>query len=375
MTPNTSIATNGDRTDTPADENGTPKQMFGRMRERNGQGPAKLNGYRANKISSMTNIPERRGLALNGGEGGSDEVDSAIIEKNFCTPEQSHFNGMHRMKSLGSLSQYELSFGTTPKSLAKLKEELEVRQHALAKRRSLTNLFESNLLQAEMEERDALKQESIFGDRPIHLHAKYKKRLGVGDTKYIGGDDSHTPDKCHQLTKMKSLGTIPDLLSEPITYDPFLTPMVGRRHPASLHNVDGERQHSPRPCDDSNGSSDMDDESAFLRNQHSDHVRFLNDTGLMKGSFERGFRRSYNRKHGQVQPTTPLRQSDGYFQMPLPVTKKPYRNGNEERNRSSVHSLPSDGKFEVIIRYDLVFQSHWRSSLATQTRVQCETCI
>lgn len=322
---------------------------FGRFRDRNMQMPSNTNGYRANKMSSMNNIPERNVRAL-----GSDEVDSGMSEKNFRTPENRAFNGMHRMKSLGSLSQYELSFGTTPQSMAKLKEDLAVRQHALVKRRSLTNLFETNLKRAELEERSALTRESIFGGRPIQVHPKYKRKFGIGDTKYIGADDGHTPDKSYQLTKMKSLGTIPDLVSEPIAYDPFLTPMVGRRHPASLHNVDGERR-SPRAFDDSNGSSDLDDESEFLRHQPDDHVRFMNESGLMKGSFERGFRRSYNRKHEQTKPTTPLRQSDGYFQMPLPVGKKIYRNhGNEQRNRSSVHSLPSDGKFEIIIRYDHV---------------------
>lgn len=314
--------------------------IFGR-RDRNSLQPTYRNGHRVNKIKSMTNVPERKGQPA-----GVDQVDSVVNENAYGTPENC-FNGMHKIKSLGNLSQYEMSFGTTPQSLTKLKDDLEMRQQALSKRRSLTNLFESNLKEAEMEERSALKRESIFGSRQ---NGKYKRKFGIGDTKYIGIDD--TPEnKTYQLTKMKSLGTIPDLVSERISYDPFLTPMVGRRHPASLHNFEGESRSS-RNYDDSNGSSDLEDEVDFLRHQPDEHVRFMNESDLMKGTFVRGFRRSYNRKQDQARPTTPLRQSDGYFQMPPSVGKKTYRHqGAEQRSRSSVHSLPSDGKFEPIIRY------------------------
>lgn len=393
LTPNTSVALPDDQADillTKEDGDGMPN-MFGRLRERNTKQPtSSLNGYRANKIQSMSNIPERNGhgtiknhrhqngtaaaggvngLQTNGTTGagdGEDQVDSGMDENTYCTPENS-FNGMHRMQSLGNLSQYEMSFGATPKSLAKLKEELEMRQLALTKRRSLTNLYESNLKQSECNDGAGDKRESIFGPKPTTHTAKYKRKIGIGDTKYIGIDDN-TPDKSYQLTKMKSLGTIPDLVSERISYDPFWTPMVGRRHPASLCNGssggnggggDNDRQ-STRTFDDSNGSSDFDDESDFLRHQPDEHVRFMNETDLMRGSFERGFRRSYNRKYDDT-AKQPLRQSDGYFQMPPPVGKKPISHrqqqqqsqGGEQRNRSSVHSLPSDGRFEVIIRYDL----------------------
>lgn len=346
LTPNTSVTANDDKTDSGMEE--MSPIVFARLRERNPLQPT-VNGYRVNKIQSMNNIPEKHVHT----SSGEDQVDSGMDENNFSTPENG-FKGIHRMKSLGSLSQYEMSFGATPKSLTKLKDDLELRQQALVKRRSMTNLYESSLKEAEIEERETFKRESIFG-RSAQGQSKYKRKYGVGDTKYIGIDD--TPDKSYQLTKMKSLGTIPDLLSERISYDPFLTPMVGRRHPASVHDFDGDRRSSPRQFDDSNGSSDLEDEVDFLRHQPDEHVRFMNESHLMKGSFERGFRRSYNRKHDQTKPTTPLRQSDGYFQMPAPVGNgKSYRQqGPEQRSRSSVHSLPSDGKFEVIIRYDLAY--------------------
>lgn len=389
LTPNTSVALPDDKADSPTikENNNGMGNLFGRLRERNTkQQPTSLNGYRQNKIQSMGNIPERNGHQMiknnhhqNGGDGngqqtngdgdGEDQIDSGMDENTYCTPENS-FNGMHRMKSLGNLSQYEMSFGTTPKSLAKLKEELEMRQLALTKRRSLTNLYESNLKQTEANERANDNNESIFGPKSTSQTTKYKRKIGIGDTKYIGIDDN-TPDKSYQLTKMKSLGTIPDLVSERISYDPFWTPMVGRRHPASMCNGSsggGGRNSADDDCqslrtfNDSNGSSDFDDESDFLRHQPDEHVRFMNETDLMRGSFERGFRRSCNRKYDDT-AKQPLRQSDGLFQIPLPVGKKTISHrqqqqksqpqGVEQRNRSSVHSLPSDGRFDVIIRYDL----------------------
>lgn len=352
LTPNTSVPVDDDRCDS-GTEDPTVAQYL-----RNGNGRSS-NGSRIDKIQSMTSISNRLT------EVAEDQVDSGTDEQ-FCrTPENGN---IYRMKSLGSLSQYERAFGATPKTLLKLKEDFENRRLAmLTRRKSLTNLLAevsdtsdaenvkpSNANEFKMPVARAPNRDGIFFTaRNNQTNGKYKKRIGVGDTKYIGADVDTPDQKQYHLTKIKSLGTIPDLLTERTNYDPFWTPMVVRRHPASLHSFDGRTRYSPPFDGRSDGSSDMDEQEDFLRHQPDEHVRFMNEMGLLKGSFERGFCRSYNRKHERtMKPTTPFRKSDGYFQMPnLSVKKGQRHSSGEQKCRSSVHSLPSDGKFDAI-RYE-----------------------
>lgn len=353
LTPNTSVAVDEDRGDS-GTEDATVSQN---QHLRNGDGRPS-NGYRMDKIQSMSSISNRLT------EVSEDQVDSGTDEQ-FCrTPENGN---IYRMKSLGSLSQYERAFGATPKTLLKLKEDFENRRLAmLTRRRSLTNLLAEtsdasdaenvmpNVGEFKMPEMRAPNRDGIFFTaRTHHQNGKYKKRIGIGDTKYIGTDFDTPEQKQYHLTKIKSLGTIPDLLAERTNFDPFWTPMVTRRHPASLHSFDGQSRYSPPFDGRSDGSSDMDEHEDFLRHQPDEHVRFMNEMGLLKGSFERGFRRSFNRKHDRTtKATTPLRKSDGFSQMlNLPVKKVQRHSSGEQKCRSSVHSLPSDGKFDAT-RYE-----------------------
>lgn len=286
--------------------------------------------------------------STNGGVGGGGGTDIS-------------FGTIYRMKSMGNLSQYERSFGDTPKELLKLKEEFERRRFGLARRRSLTNLLAGDQ-DIEMRITD-VPSKSIFTTKSsTPINGKYKKKAGIGDTKYIGNDE---PDlnKHYHLTKMKSLGTIPDLVTERINYDPFLTPLAHRRHPASLHDY-----RTTGPIVDSNSSSsDGDDETGITRRIYKSHeqMQLINEINLLRGPFERGFRRSYSKDPNRLQQksTTPLRQSDGYFQMPhLPVLRRsqlqrPISGGNIAdtiKTRSSLHNLPTNGKIDVI-RYALFF--------------------
>lgn len=354
LTPNTSVAVDEDRCDSGTEDTSVAQNQY----LRNGDGRPS-NGYRMDKIQSMSSISNRLT------EVAEDQVDSGTDEQYCRTPENGN---IYRMKSLSSLSQCERAFGATPKTLLKLKEDFENRRLAmLTRRKSLTNLLAeasdasdaenvmpSNVGVFKMPETRAPNRDGIFFTTRTHQsNGKYRKRNGIGDTKYIGTDSDTPEQKQYHLTKIKSVGTIPDLLTERTNYDPFWTPMVARRHPASLHNYDGRTRYSPPFDGRSDGSSDMDEQEDFLRHQPDEHVRFMNEMGLLKGSFERGFRRSYNRKHDRTaKPTTPLRQSDGYFQMPhLPVKKAQRHSSGEQKCRSSVHSLPSDGKFDAA-RYE-----------------------
>lgn len=342
LTPNTSVSVDDDKNgDSGLDEN---QVVYRRVVPP----PRTKNGYRIDKIRSMSSISNKNNEAI-----AEDQVDSGMDEK-FSTPETQNGH-IYRMNSLGNLSQYEREFGSTPKTLLKLKEDFENRRQAiLAQRKSLTNLLENNNeIDNQINSTQHIIKKDNFFKKPTLLTGKYKKRIGIGDTKYIGTDNDTPEPKQYHLTKMKSLGTIPDsMINEKINCDPFLTPMIPRRHPASLHSFEEETHHNDVNSD-SNGSSDLEEQENFLRHQPDEHVRFMNEIGLLKGSFERGFRRSYNRKHDRTsKPMTPLRQSDGYFQMPhLPVAKHTIRPNStsvveQPKNRSSVHSLPSEGKFD-----------------------------
>lgn len=338
LTPNTSVVLDDDKTD-----DGDAPPLFKIM-----------------KIQSMGNITTNHRNYSN--DDGEDQVDAPPSYERYSGTNNGggadlSFGAIYRMKSLGNLSQYERSFGDTPKELLKLKEEFERRRFGLARRRSLTNLLadDNQEITEGISDKNAPKRDSIFTTRASGpINGKYKKKIGIGDTKYIGNDEP--VDKHYHLTKMKSLGTIPDLVAERINYEPFLTPLAHRRHPASLHD------YRPNgPADSNSSSSDGDDEAvACIVRRNHEHMRFINEISLLRGPFERGFRRSYSKDPNRIQsPTTPLRQSDGYFQMPhLPVIRRsqlqrPISGSSSDTipTRSSLHNLPTNGKIDVI-RYN-----------------------
>lgn len=304
--------------------------------------PRSKNGYRIDKIQSMSSIANNKDIPLE----NRIEQQKKIHEKPFSS--QDGQNGcIFRINSLGNLSQYERDFGSTPKSLLKLKEEFENRRVALlAQRNSLNNLLKNN---------DNIEKNGENGQFARSMLRMHRKRFGIGDTKYIGTENDTPESKQQHLTKMKSLGTICDsLANERITYDPFLTPIRPRRHPASLHSFEEEEDIRNDFNSDSNGSSD--EQEQFLRHQPDENVRFMHESSLLKGPFEREFRRSYTKKNDRPSSTTAtgLRLSDGCFKIPLPVDKQSQNTSSErkQKNRSSVHSLPSDGKICEVTRYD-----------------------
>lgn len=346
LTPNTSVSIESD------DKIGNDKNsvIFDHVKPP----PRSKNGYRIDKIQSMCSIANSNNN-YNIDTSNDNRIDQHSHEKQYSSNNNDGQNGcIFRMNSLGNLSQYERDFGSTPKSLLKLKEEFENRRVALlAQRNSLNNLLKNS--NNDGTDKNGDNNNSLVA-RTQRMH---KKRFGIGDTKYIGTENDTPEAKQYHLTKMKSLGTISDsLVNERITYDPFLTPMIPRRrHPASLHSFEEEDIRNEFNSD--SGSSD--EQENFLRHQPDEHVRFIHESNLLKGSFERGFRRSYNKKHDRPVSTTAtgLRQSDGCFKMPLPVDRQQQQQhislpaDKQPKNRSSVHSLPSDGKFEVT-RYEMI---------------------
>lgn len=413
MTPNTSVALEDDKIDSGLDDVAA------------GYLPAIPEAaFRITKNQSLGHIPKRRSLhstttttnqhrrsnyfdADDDDDDDNDDGDSGLDEKYGSQRADTSFGAIYRMKSLGNLSECERSFGDTPKELLQLKAEFERRRFELTRRRSLTSLLVDDnvsgggsLKQPAINNTTATsttlttipKRESIFAvQQQRAINGKYKKKIGVGDTKYIGNDDASpvvvvtnnnsSNQPYYHLTKMKSLGMIPDLVAaERINYEPFLTPLAQRRHPVSLHDYRGGAvdENGKRP--NSSSSSDDDDDTVFRKPAKPpaatvtvtigssrptttipNQLRFDNEAAqLLNGPFERGFRRSYSRDPGrQPKPTTPLRQSDGYFQMPhFPVLRQLVAKVSQVadlKSRSSNHLPATNGKIDVI-RYDSLQQ-------------------
>lgn len=295
--------------------------------------------YRVKKNQSTGNIPNNKCLSLS----DTDPSDSGLDER-FSTPNQSF--DLYRMRSMGNLSAMERAFGDTPKDMLKLKKEFEMKRFGLAKMRSLTNLVAGDeqinntndeLLRNPLpRERahdisiDMKTNSSVYSSfssqRSIRSngHFYHKKKIGIGDTRWVGGGCEDTDIRHFNLTRMKSLGTIPDIIAtEPI--HPFLTPNVMRKMSiesnskkrnasvpeyASLQNYNHNENDENNSDSTQNDSTDGDDE--VYENQS--HYEF--DNNLLRTPFERGFRRSYNahnhdRNRNNI--VSPLRQSDGYF--------------------------------------------------------------
>ncbi|KRF78056.1 uncharacterized protein [Drosophila virilis] len=103
-----------------------------------------------------------------------------------------------------------------------LEERLRVQQHNYTHHHHLHNLHSYGLR----------KNSTTSNGSSGKLFVKHQSHLSkVGNAKFIGqdsGNDSPQPSH-HPIQKMRSMGTIPDVVSERIEADPFLTPTSERR--------------------------------------------------------------------------------------------------------------------------------------------------
>lgn len=365
LTPNTSVIDGDDKRNNLNDDDSNDAVFVEHLRP---PPRTKNNGYRVDKIHSMSSIANNNNkIDINNTNSNNHNqrhtTDDRLIEQRTYydnKPNGSEGQNMFRINSLGNLSQYERDYSSKPKSLLKLREEFERRRVALVAQRNSLNIMKNN--------EAANAGDGQNGENGIFKRAQ-RKRFGIGDTKYIGTENDTPEAKQYSLTKIKSMGTISDPMNanERITYDGFLTPNIPRRHPSSLHSFEEEEDNCNNFNSDSNGSSD--EQENFLRRHNADEqADFIHETNLLRGSFERGFRRSFNKNHERMTApagtattaaptTTGLRKSDGCFKVPQqPIDKQQFqaneRKRQQQKNRSSVHSLPSDGKCDVT-RYDV----------------------
>lgn len=150
-----------------------------------------------------------------------------LLDMDYNSPLQhvtkGHPNGSgSRIKPGKSMNNLygERSFGDTPVDLLKLKRDFETIRFDHARQQSYTNIlkdiYDDSMSQDFHENPEAVVLR--FGCRTPNLEATrnsfdtagpHRKKFGVGDTKYIGNDSFE--ETGYSLTKMKSLGTIPDM--------------------------------------------------------------------------------------------------------------------------------------------------------------------
>ncbi|XP_014761534.2 uncharacterized protein LOC6497149 isoform X3 [Drosophila ananassae] len=185
----------------------------------------------------------------------SGDNDSGL-EENYHTPR------VAKIKSMENLSILEMEFHkasmeldrNSPRRLKQLAEHAQI-----PKIKSLNNLcFDEYAEQAVREEFQRMHEQSLEERLRFQQHLNLRKNstasngssgklfvkhishqshqshhhIKVGNAKFIGqdgGDSPQTTQQHYPIQKMRSMGTIPDIVSERIEADPFLTPTTERK--------------------------------------------------------------------------------------------------------------------------------------------------
>ncbi|KAH8352769.1 hypothetical protein KR084_006280 [Drosophila pseudotakahashii] len=174
------------------------------------------------------------------------------LEENFHTPR------VAKIKSMENLSILEMDFHkasmeldrNSPRRLKQLAEHAQI-----PKMKSLNNLcFDEYAEEAVREEFQRMHEQSLEERIRFQQHHQLRKNsttsngsavklyvkhlshqnnhhIKVGNAKFIGQDGSESPRESlhYPIQKMRSMGTIPDIVSERIEPDPFLTPTTERK--------------------------------------------------------------------------------------------------------------------------------------------------
>lgn len=181
----------------------------------------------------------------------SGDNDSGL-EENYHTPR------VAKIKSMENLSILEMEFHkasmeldrNSPRRLKQLAERAQI-----PKMKSLNNLcFDEYAEQAVREEFQRMHEQSLEERLRFQQHHHLRKNstasngsagklfvkhlahqshyhhIKVGNAKFIGQDGGESPQTGqYPIQKMRSMGTIPDIVSERIEADPFLTPTTERK--------------------------------------------------------------------------------------------------------------------------------------------------
>jgi hypothetical protein len=200
------------------------------LQRRRGSNSLKLKIIQHNKELHMMRSPESPPLEIyrtpNSTLEVDDDDDSGLDV--FCTPnadttlmKMKSMNNLldsvamsggnlSRMKSLGRLD--ETIQGDTPIDLIRLKRDFELKRFNDAKMQSMNNLNGRDVIDGNCGF-SSRRHHSDNDDHPLNrlsLQPATKRR--VGNTKYLASGESQD-DSSYQLTKMRSLGTITDIVN------------------------------------------------------------------------------------------------------------------------------------------------------------------
>lgn len=230
-----------------------------------------------------------------------DDGDDSGLDENFHTP---------RLSKIKSLENISIQMSLERNSPRRLKH---MSAYEMTKVRSLNNLvyeIEEECVKEELEN-------DIFIVPRLQTppkNGKFRKNK-IGNAKFIGIDDdviSELPEKkSYPIAKMKSLGTIPDIIAgEKIEYEPFLTPLLARK-------IEQLKKQQEESVDMVDGPTAMTTNKWMVKNFHGsfEHLRSGGVSCFETPPFERGYRRSYQQRNNNnlvVQNSTPTRQSDGF---------------------------------------------------------------
>ncbi|XP_050320076.1 uncharacterized protein LOC126753023 isoform X3 [Bactrocera neohumeralis] len=313
-------------------------------------------GSRASQIYESGSASGVSGSGSGSGESGSEETaDDSGLDENFHTPR------VAKIKSMENLSIIEMEFHRASQELdrnspRRLKLLAENGGH-IHKMRSLSNLrFDDYSEEQIREELLRIRERALEEKHRFNLQQRKNSTSStnsgklfvknkVGNAKFIGNDDSPLPQQPNNqqpplflqrgshypIQKMRSMGTIPDLVTERVEPDPFLTPTSGRKPNFPLVTQSAEKPSPPSfvarilnydvvdsPSTNSHNQQQQpqlhthgsltelytqDRVSKLLSNDPSTALSFMSRT-----PFERAYRRTL------LKSSTPLRQAHGYTQ-------------------------------------------------------------
>ncbi|XP_058819576.1 uncharacterized protein LOC131682239 isoform X2 [Topomyia yanbarensis] len=325
-------ASSEDRTDSGLDEFGTPT--------------SDIPLSRMMKMKSMNNLSVTKSniffpeIDLDSGTNQNDRYNG--------TPGQQNLS---RMKSLGNLSAYEREFGATPVDLLKLKKDFELRRFSFAKMKSLSDLNDESEDLLAQRRKQVSKENELNSPSPVEekkttfqrngidlahrfqpfqirnsFHSGiYRKKAGIGYTRYIGIEDE-TPSPLTKINSIPSLSA-----TDRIDPNPFLTPNIGRKRFSSSSNSPDENDQSPvelRTARKLDVDCDVVDSASYQ----------------LRAPFERNFRKSSPSEDVRpAQPMAPFRQSDSNFYNIIrnyPIGKSSSVNLEWLKHRSSFNNFP-----------------------------------
>ncbi|XP_020716438.1 homeotic protein female sterile isoform X6 [Ceratitis capitata] len=210
------------------------------------------------------------GSASGSGESGSEETaDDSGLDENFHTPR------VAKIKSMENISIIEMEFHRASQELdrdspRRLKLLAESGGH-IPKMRSLSNLCLADYSEEQIrEELQRIRERTLEEKHRFNLQQRKNSTSStnsgklfvknkVGNAKFIGNDDSPLPQphnnqqppsflqrgNHYPIQKMRSMGTIPDLVTERVEPDPFLTPTSGRKPNFPLVTQSAEKPSPP----------------------------------------------------------------------------------------------------------------------------------